>query len=170
MKLKTIIAVLFISLFTAAFVYEFIYVINPVINSFQTLKFINLSYQERLQLSNLLIDPVVIKLDDKLYKEYSKTKGTCFVELPYDELVKEGLDSEHPLGGQWTYRIEKTDYNLYPLPVDWGYGRNDKLYRILSGYEITAKSEQANPDNYPCIIRITSYNDIITIKGITNVP
>ncbi len=167
MNLKAITPVLFISLFVISFADESLHVIKPVINIFQTLQFAKLNYKQREQFHE---DPVVKELDNKLSIEYLRTKDTCFVELPYNELVKGGLGSEHPLGGQWTYRIEKTDYTIYPLHVDWGYGKNSKLYRIVFGYGITAHSEQVNPDNYPCIIRIDSNEDVVTIKGIPDVP
>ncbi len=167
MNLKAIIPVLFISLFFVSFADESLHEIKPVIDTFQTLQFAKLNYKQRAQLHE---DAVVKELNKKLSIEYSQIKGTCFVELPYNELVQEGLGSEHPLGGQWTYRIEKTDYTIYPLPVDWGYSKNSTLYRIVFGYGITAHSEQVNHDNYPCIIRVDSDEAVIIVKGIPDVP
>jgi hypothetical protein len=167
MNLKAITPVLFISLFIVSFADETLHEIKPVIGTFQTLQSAKLNYKQREQIHE---DPVVKELNKKLSIEYSQTKGTCFVELPYNELVQEGLGSEHPLGGQWTYRIEKTDYTIYPFPVDWGYSKNSKLYRIVFGYGITAHSEQVNPDDYPCIIGVDPDEAVITIKGIPDVP
>ncbi len=167
MNLKVIVPILFIGLFVASFADETLRVIKPVINTFQTLKYIKLNYRQREYLHE---DKVVKKLENKLSIEHSKAKSACIVELPYNELVKEGLGSEHPLGGQWTYRIEKTDYDLYPFPVDWGYYKDANLYRILFGYEITAKSKQINPDNYPCKIKVDSNENVITITGMQDVP
>ena len=167
MNLKAITTVLFMGLFVASFADETLHVIKPVINTFQTLKFIQFNYRQREYLHE---DKVVKELENKLSIEDAKTKTACFVELPYNALVQEGLGSEHPLGGQWTYRIEKTDYDLYPSPVDWGYYKDAKLYRILFGYEITARAQQVNPANYPCKIQVDSNEEIITITGMPDVP
>ncbi len=167
MKLRSVLSGSIAGLFIVAFLYQFVHVLPLAINSLQTLRFIPLSYQQR----NLLHeDPLVTELDKKLCLEGSHEQKTCLVELPYSDVVKEGL-GRHPLGGQWTYRIEKTDYNLYPRHVDWGYSRNGIIYRILFDYSYTARSEPlAAINDYPCIFRISSDKHIEIIKGTTHVP
>ncbi len=155
------------ALLIIAIVSEVIYIINPIKEIFQSLKFVQLSYRQRQWLQE---GPLVKTVDDMLEHEYSETKGTCFVELPYKKLVKEGLGGKDPFVGQWAYLLYRTNYNLYPLHVDWGFSKDNKLYRIVFGWGITPESESvSSADSYPCVFRITVKDSTITITKIKGI-
>ncbi len=152
------------ALLIIAIVSEVICIINPIKEIFQSLKFAKLDYQQRQWIQE---GPLVKTVDDMLEQALSQTKTACFVELPYDKLVKEGLGSKDPLIGQWAYLIYRTNYNLYPLPVDWGYIKDDHLYRIVYNWDIVPKSEQlVSIDNYSCAFLISANGNTVTITRI----
>lgn len=163
--------VLLAGLFLAAFLTELLYVINPINSILQSLKFAGLSYPQRQQLQE---GELVKTVDDLLEKEYAATKGTCFIELPYDKLAGEGFGSKDPLLGPWGYLLYRTNYNLYPRHVDWGYRKNDRIFRIFYDWKIIPESTPVTaPESYPCIIRITAQDNTVTItkmKGNIHAP
>ncbi len=153
--------VLLVGLFITAFVSELIYVINPIKEIFQSLKFAELTYRQRQWLQEGLL---VKTVDDMLEHEFRKTQGACFVELPYDKLVKEGLGGKNTLLGQWAYLLYRTNYNLYPRHVDWGFSKGNKLYRIVFSWRITPEAEPvSSTGSYPCVFLITAEDGTVTI-------
>lgn len=147
-----------------AIVFEVIYIINPIKEIFQSLKFVKLDYQQRQWIQE---GPLVKTVDDMLEHALSQTKAACFVELPYDKLVKEGLGGKDPLIGQWAYLIYRTNYNLYPLHIDWGYIKDEHLYRLVYNWDIVPKSEPlVSIDNYSCAFLITVNRSTVAITQI----
>jgi hypothetical protein len=158
---------LLVVLFITAFASEFISIINPIKEIFQSLKFAQLSYRQRQWLQE---GPLVKTVDDMLEHEYSETKGTCFVELPYDKLVIEGLGGKDTLIGPWAYLLYRTNYNLYPLPMDWGYSKDNKIYHIVFSWKITPESEPgSSTESHPCVFLITAKGDTVTITKIKDI-
>jgi hypothetical protein len=158
---KFVIHSLLVILLIGAFTSELIYVIDPLKEIFQSLNFARLSYQKRQWLQE---GPLVKTVNDMLEREYSQTKGSCFVELPYDELVSEGFGGRDPLLGQFGYLIYRTNYNLYPFHINWGYKKDNHFYRIIYNWEIIPEAKPfGTTAHYPCVLIISAQNNIVTI-------
>ncbi|MGC8684848.1 MAG: hypothetical protein ACP5T7_04095 [bacterium] len=162
--LQTAWHVIFVAILITAIISEIIYIITPIKEIFQSLKFVRLDYQQRQWLQE---GPLVKTVDDMLEYALSQSNKTCFIELPYDKLVKEGLGGKDPLIGEWAYLIYRTNYNLYPLHVDWGYTKDDRLYHIIYNWSIVPESEPlVSINNYSCAFLITANGNTVTITQI----